>query len=78
VPLTIDDIRELVCLQLGLTRVEAEDHLVEDLGAESADVVNIVAAVEEKYHLRIDEDEIQNVLTVKDLFALARDRAASS
>ena len=47
----IDEIRDLVAVQLGVRRVAAVDRLVEDLGADSADVVNLVAAVEDKYDI---------------------------
>ncbi|MCP3958845.1 MAG: acyl carrier protein [bacterium] len=70
----IDDIRSLVCVQLGLARVVDEDHLVSDLGAESADVVNLIAAVEDKYGIEIAEDEIPDIHTVRDLYERVRGR----
>ncbi len=69
---TIDDIRSLVCLQLGLSRAAADDHLVSDLGAESADLVNLVAAVEDKYGIVVAEDELPDLETVRDLFERVR------
>ncbi len=69
---TIDDIRSLVCLQLGLARVGAEDDLVSDLGAESADLVNLIAAVEDKYGIVVGEEELPDLKTVRDLFERAR------
>ncbi len=72
--MSIDDIRTLVCLQLGLARVGAEDDLVSDLGAESLDLVNLVAALEDKYGIVVAEDELAELRTVKDLFERCRDR----
>lgn len=72
--MTIDDIRDLVALQLGLKSVSAGDRLIEDLGAESADVVNLVAAVEDKYAIVVEEEEIADLRTVGDVFELARSR----
>jgi acyl carrier protein len=69
---TLDDIRSLVGLQLGLARVGAGDDLVSDLGAESADLVNLVAAVEDKYGIAVGEDELPDLKTVKDLFERVR------
>ena len=43
---------------------------MEDLGAESADVANIVAAVEEKYHILVKESEIARIFTPADLLQL--------
>jgi acyl carrier protein len=49
---------------------------VEDLGAESADVANLVVIVEEKYGITIKEAEIASIFTPADLLALAQKRAA--
>ena len=70
--ITIDGVKSLVCLQLGLARVGTEDDLVSDLGAESADLVNLVAAVEDKYGIFIDEEELPDLKTVRDLFERVR------
>ncbi len=64
---TIDEIRELVGLQLGIKDVRAADDLMADLGAESADVVNIVAALEDRYGITIAEEELPDLKTVTDL-----------
>ncbi len=71
---TIDDIRELVALQLGLDKVGARDRLVEELGAESADVVNVIAAVEDRYGVAIDEAEIPDLRSAADLFERLQSR----
>ena len=68
----IDEVNMVVALQLGLGDVRAADRVVEDLGAESADVANIVAALEDKYGITIDESELQNVRTVSDLHDVVR------
>lgn len=65
---TIDDVRSLVCLQLGRSRVDADADLVSDLGAESADVVNLIAALEDKYGVVVGEEELPDLKTVRDLF----------
>ena len=72
----INEVCALVARQLGHAKVAAEHHIVEDLGAESADVINIVAAIEEKYGILIEDSEIPDHLTVNDLFQLVRERAA--
>ena len=61
---------QLVGLQLGLRHIDEQARLVEDLGAESADVANLVAVVEEKYHIVVKESEIAKIITVADLFEL--------
>jgi len=68
----IQDVEELVAVQLGRRRVAAGDRLVEDLGARSLDLVNIVAALEDRYAIRIEESELPDLHTVADLHACAR------
>ena len=71
---TIEEIGKIVAVQLGARKVSQADRIVEDLGAESADVVNIVAAVEDKYAITIDEEAIPDIVTVGDLVELVRSR----
>ncbi len=75
--MTIDEIRDLVAVQLGVTAVAAVDRLIEDLGAESADIVNLVAAVEDKYAVVVEEEEIADLRTVRDVHELARRRTGT-
>ena len=68
--LSIDEIKRLIALQLGTRDIADEDRFLEDLDAESVDVMNIVVAVEEKYGVEIKESEIPGILTSIDLFNL--------
>jgi acyl carrier protein len=72
--ITLEDLLKLVSLQLGKRNPEADDHLVEDLGAESVDLMNIVAAVEAKYGVVIKESEIARVTTTRELLALVLEK----
>ena len=69
-PAQLDDVSRTVGLVLGRRRVTADQRLVEDLGAESADILNIMVTLEEEYGVRIDEAEMTNVATVRDLHQL--------
>lgn len=71
---TGEDIQTLVGLQLGKRKVSAQDRLMEDLGAESADIVNIIATIEDKYRISLEEADISMVRTVKDLYDLIKIR----
>jgi|GEM_PF-592121 len=70
---TIEDIRKAVALQLGKRRVAADERIVEDLGAESLDVVNLIVRLEERYRITIDETELPAIRTVSDLYERVRD-----
>jgi acyl carrier protein len=68
--ISLDDILKLVGLQLGKRSVTATDRLVEDLNAESVDLMNLVVAIEAKYGVAIKESEIARIFTPQDLFEL--------
>ena len=67
---TVEEVQALVCLQLGKRKVSSDDRLMEDLGAESADIVNIVAAAEDKFDVSFNEADIAAVRTVKDVYQM--------
>jgi len=62
-----DELRELVARQLGRHDVGLDDRLIEDLGAESIDLVTIVAVLEESYNVRVEEERLPLLRTVRDL-----------
>ena len=71
-PVTIEDIESLVRLQLGSRKVSAQDRFMEDLGAESADLLNIITAAEDKFNISFDEADISRVRTVQELYDLIK------
>lgn len=73
-PVTIEKIQRLVEGQLGIKGVKPEDRLLEELGAQSADVVNLISALEDQYDIDIDEDEISELKTVEDLYLAVKEQ----
>ena len=73
-PPTLSDIKRIISLQLGIKDIGDDDHFLEVLGAESADVMNIIVAVEEKYGIAIKESEIAALQTPQTLFKLVMNR----
>lgn len=71
---SMDEIIKLVSLQLGVRDVSQNSLLVEELGAESADVVNIIAVLEEKYQIAVKESEIVKIRMPADLFELVKNK----
>ncbi len=67
-----DTVKKLVAVQLGAVSVSGKDRIVEDLGAESMDIVNIIAAVEERYGIHIEESLLPDIATVGDLVGLVQ------
>jgi acyl carrier protein len=64
----LDEVKEVVCEQLDADagNVTETSKFVEDLGADSLDVVELVMALEEKFDLEIPDEEAENIQTVAD------------
>ena len=62
-----DKVFEIVCKQLEISKedVTPDSSLVEDLGADSLDTVELVMAFEEEFGLEIPDDEAENITTIK-------------
>ena len=67
---SLTDVQNLIADQLGLSSSEVtlDSRIVEDLGAESSDIANIVAAIEDRFGVVVPEEKIQDFITVNDVF----------
>ncbi len=64
----IDDVKAVVVEQLNVNadEVKEESKFVEDLGADSLDVVELVMALEEKFDIEIPDADAEAIATVGD------------
>ena len=65
---TFEKVKEIVCDKLGVdeSRVTENSAFVNDLGADSLDVVEFVMAVEKEFNISIPDDEATKLTTVGD------------
>ncbi len=63
-----EQVKEVVVEQLNANpdEVKPESRFVEDLGADSLDVVELVMALEEKFGIEIPDEEAEKIQTVAD------------
>ncbi len=63
-----DDVKAVVVEQLNVNpdEVKEDSKFVEDLGADSLDVVELVMALEEKFDIEIPDEDAEKILTVAD------------
>lgn len=68
----LEAVRETIATELGadLDKITADSLLVEDLGADSLDVVSLTLAFEEKYNITIEDEVASKLKTVKDIVNL--------
>ena len=64
-------VKKIIMDQLGVSadEVKPEASFVEDLGADSLDLTELIMAMEEEFSLEIDDEEAQKLLKVKDAVA---------
>ena len=64
-----DDVRDVVVEQLSVApdAVKLESKIIEDLGADSLDVVELVMALEEKFEVEIPDSDAEKLITVNDV-----------
>lgn len=56
-------------LNLPIEKVTADAKIVEDLGADSLDVVELLSRLEDEYGIMIPDEEVENLVTVADVAA---------
>jgi acyl carrier protein len=61
-------VKEIIVEQLGVNESEVtpEAKFVDDLGADSLDLVELVMALEEEYNIEISDEEAEKIQTVGD------------
>ena len=57
-------------LNVKADKVQLESKIVEDLGADSLDVVEMLMSVEDKFNVSVSDEEAVNLKTVKDIVNL--------
>lgn len=64
-----DDVRDVVVEQLSVPaeNVKMESNIIEDLGADSLDVVELVMALEEKFDVEIPDSDAEKLKTIADV-----------
>ena len=61
-------VKDIVAEQLGLEDEEigVENSIIDDLGADSLDIVELMMALEEEFSLDIPDEDAEKILTLND------------
>lgn len=70
--MTFEKVADIIADQLGVDKatIKLESKVIDDLGADSLDVVELVMALEDEFGVSVDEDKVQNLVTVGDIVKL--------
>ncbi len=68
-------VKEIIAEQLGVSEEEItpEASFVDDLGADSLDLVELVMALEEEFDQEIPDEEAEKIQTIKDVIDYIND-----
>ncbi|VEU82849.1 acyl carrier protein [Acholeplasma hippikon] len=66
-----DKIKQLIIDELSVdeSKISPNARLVEDLGADSIDAVELIMKVEDEFNVQISDEVLQSIKTVNDLVA---------
>ncbi|MBE3102421.1 MAG: acyl carrier protein [Firmicutes bacterium] len=64
--MSFDKIKDIIVEQLGVEPddVTMEASFIDDLGADSLDIVELIMALEEEFNLEIPDEEAEKITTV--------------
>jgi acyl carrier protein len=71
-------VKQIIVEQLGVDEAQVEDNasFVDDLGADSLDIVELVMAFEEAFELEIPDEDAEKIATVKDAVTYIENNSA--
>lgn len=69
--MSLEKVTDIIVEQLGVNadQVKPEAKLVEDLGADSLDAVELVMAIEEEFNLEVPDEEAEKLQSVGDILS---------
>lgn len=74
-----EKVKSIIVDQLGISEddVKPEASFIDDLGADSLDIVELVMAMEEYFEIEIPDEEAENIKTVGDAIKYINEHKAS-
>ncbi len=72
-----EKVKKIIVEQLGVadTSVTMEASFIDDLGADSLDIVELIMALEEEFDMEIPDEDAEKIVTVSDVVDYIKDNA---
>lgn len=73
--MVLEKVKRIIEEQLGINESEitTDSAFIEDLGADSLDVVELIMAFESEFDMEIEDDEVEGISTVGDVVKYIKD-----
>lgn len=67
--MVFDKVKDIIVDQLDADEADVtlEASIIDDLGADSLDVVDLVMSIEEEFDVEVPDEEVENMKTVGDI-----------
>ena len=72
-----EKVKKIIVEQLGVaaTSVTMEASFIDDLGADSLDIVELIMALEEEFDMEIPDEDAEKIVSVSDVVDYIKDNA---
>ncbi len=72
-----ETVRDIIAAQLGMdaSKITPESDIINDLGLDSLDIVELVMTLEEKWNIVADDEDIKTLKTVADVVKYIEENA---
>ncbi len=73
-----EKVKKIIVDQLGVAEgnISLESSFIDDLGADSLDIVELIMALEEEFDIEIPDEDAEKVVTVSDVVDYIKDHIA--
>lgn len=77
--MVFDKVKEIIVDQLGVDEreISMNSAFVEDLGADSLDLVEFIMAFESEFDIEIPDEDVEEIVTVEDAVNYIKEHAGS-
>ncbi len=75
----VSRVTELIIEQLGVSKAEAvpKASFIDDLGADSLDIVELVMSLEEEFDIEIPDEDAEKIQTIDDAVSYLKERVSA-
>lgn len=64
-----EKLQEIIADQLDIdaSEIDYESNLIDDLGADSLDIVDLLMSVEDEFGIEVSDEALENIKTIEDM-----------